>query len=52
MVYFIDVEEGTKELIDCPLGEWLSDWNETMGEEYESIIDFNESEEHYRLEVL
>lgn len=50
MIYFIDIEEGTKDLIDCPLGQWLSDWNENMDEQYESISDFNESEEYYRLE--
>ena len=54
MVYFIDIEEGTKELIDCPLNEWLSDWCGNMGmtedEWYESITDFNESEEYYKLE--
>ena len=54
MIYFIDIEEGTKDLIDCPLGQWLSDWCEEMGmiegECYECISEFNESEEYYRLE--
>tara|TARA_R110000796_G_C14193273_1_gene390800 strand:- start:336 stop:494 length:159 start_codon:yes stop_codon:yes gene_type:complete len=52
MIYFIDIEEGTKVLIDCPVGEWLSDWCESMDEQYESIFDFNNNEEYYRLEVM
>ena len=51
MIYFIDIEEGTKVLIDCPVGEWLSDWCESMDEQYKSIFDFNNNEEYYRLEV-